>query len=210
MTRPSLPAPLPIQVRPVAGESAEYYLRRLARANHMRPSYLRHYLARPPESYGPIDSQRLAAAAGRSIPALQYALPDLARQRHPRHMRCEDLDAKRRNQERKQAVFTAIRRDARRGGCSIRELASRHRVHRRTVRQALTRATPPERKKRTQAPTVHGLHPQIDAMIEADPAITAAKVWTHLVDEHDATISYGATRHYVTRRKSDRQTGQIG
>ena len=35
-------------------------------------------------------------------------------------------------------LFEAIRRDARREGLGIRELASRHRVHRRTVRQALT------------------------------------------------------------------------
>ena len=37
-------------------------------------------------------------------------------------------------------LFAAIRRDARVEGCSIRELADRYHVHRRTVRQALASA----------------------------------------------------------------------
>jgi len=40
----------------------------------------------------------------------------------------------------------AIRRDARLEGLSIRELAARHGVHRRTVRQALADAVPPPRR----------------------------------------------------------------
>jgi hypothetical protein len=43
-------------------------------------------------------------------------------------------------------LFAAIRRDARAEECSIRELADRHHVHRRTVRQALASAIPPPRK----------------------------------------------------------------
>ena len=42
--------------------------------------------------------------------------------------------------------FERIRRDHRDEELSIRELASRHRVHRRTVRAALADAVPPERK----------------------------------------------------------------
>jgi len=44
-------------------------------------------------------------------------------------------------------LFEAIRRDHRREGLSIRELAARHEVHRRTVRQALEDAVPPPRKQ---------------------------------------------------------------
>ncbi|MFC5835693.1 hypothetical protein [Nonomuraea insulae] len=40
-------------------------------------------------------------------------------------------------------LFAAIRRDER---VSIRQLAERHKVHRRTVRQELGSAIPPERK----------------------------------------------------------------
>ena len=42
--------------------------------------------------------------------------------------------------------FAAIRRDHRVDGLSIRALADKHGVHRRTVRQALESAVPPPRK----------------------------------------------------------------
>ena len=44
-------------------------------------------------------------------------------------------------------VFEQIRRDRRIEVLSIRELANRHGVHRRTVRQALASAVPPPRKQ---------------------------------------------------------------
>ena len=43
-------------------------------------------------------------------------------------------------------LFEAIRRDRRTESLSIRELAERHKVHRRAVRQALASALPPPRK----------------------------------------------------------------
>jgi hypothetical protein len=43
-------------------------------------------------------------------------------------------------------LLEQIRRDWRAGGVSVRELAVRHHVHRRTVRQALASAVPPPRK----------------------------------------------------------------
>ena len=43
-------------------------------------------------------------------------------------------------------LFEQIRRDKRIEDLSIRELADRHQVHRRTVRQALAAAVPPPRK----------------------------------------------------------------
>ena len=43
-------------------------------------------------------------------------------------------------------LFEKIRRDRRLDDVSIRELADRHGVHRRTVRQALDDAVPPPRK----------------------------------------------------------------
>jgi hypothetical protein len=43
-------------------------------------------------------------------------------------------------------LFEQIRKDRRAGGVSVRELAGRHHVHRRTVRQALASAVPPPRK----------------------------------------------------------------
>lgn len=43
-------------------------------------------------------------------------------------------------------LFASIRRDVRVEGASIRELARRHHVARKTVRKALSSPVPPERK----------------------------------------------------------------
>jgi hypothetical protein len=49
-------------------------------------------------------------------------------------------------------LFESIRRGRRVEDLSIRELADRHRVHRRTVRQALANAVPPPRKSYARRP----------------------------------------------------------
>ena len=60
-------------------------------------------------------------------------------------------------------LYEAIRRDARREDLGIRELATRHGVHRRTVRQALASPTPPPRKRRSfPAPRLDGAKPLIE------------------------------------------------
>ncbi len=65
--------------------------------------------------------------------------------------------------------FAAIRHDARVEGLSIRELAAKYRVHRRTVRQALANAEPPPRKTPARsAPKLDPFKPAIDAMLWAD------------------------------------------
>jgi hypothetical protein len=48
-------------------------------------------------------------------------------------------------------LFEQIGRGQRAEGSSIRELAGRHHVHRRTVRQALAGAVPPPRKAYPEA-----------------------------------------------------------
>ena len=65
-------------------------------------------------------------------------------------------------------VFEAIRRD-RRAGLSIRGLAERHGVHRRTVRQALNSAAPLPRKVPVRrSARLESLKALIDAMLVAD------------------------------------------
>jgi transposase len=106
-------------------------------------------------------------------------------------------------------LFADIRRDARVEGCSIRELADRYHVHRRTVRQALASAVPPPRK--TPARTSPRLAPfaaAIDGMLRADldapkkQRHTARRVLARLADEHDAQdLSYSTVRDYVARRR---------
>jgi hypothetical protein len=55
------PRRLPIQVPLRPGESPDSFIRRLAIANHLRPSYLRTYLNDPPGQIGSIQAWRLAA-----------------------------------------------------------------------------------------------------------------------------------------------------
>ena len=60
-------------------------------------------------------------------------------------------------------LFEQIRRDRRLDDVSIRELADRHGVHRRTVRQALDDAVPPPRKVYPVRP-----RPAIDGWVDGD------------------------------------------
>jgi DNA-binding transcriptional regulator YhcF (GntR family) len=105
-------------------------------------------------------------------------------------------------------LFEAIRRDQRGDGLSIRQLAEMHRVHRRTVRQALASAVPPARKQRAfVAPVLDPVKPLIDAMLREDldaprkQRHTARRILARLVDEHGVTnVSYSTVRDYVARR----------
>jgi hypothetical protein len=75
---------------------------------------------------------------------------------------------------------------------------------RRTIVKALTSKTPPERKRiNRQSAVLHEFHPYIDAMIQKNLAVAVKEIWEHLVDDHDATPSYGAVRAYVTKRRPE-------
>jgi hypothetical protein len=157
--------PLPRQVRPSAPETAERYVHRLAEANHLRPSYLRQLLTTPPNSLGSIQLDKLAVLAGRDPANLVRALPELIpRPRTPGRTR-ENEARKTHNEQRKRERFAAIRYVARLG-MSIRALATKHHVSRRTVGKALQSEVPPPRKKIERQPTVLlGLREHIDAML---------------------------------------------
>lgn len=108
-------------------------------------------------------------------------------------------------------LFEQIRRDRDREEASVRELARRHGVHRRTVRQALSSALPPERKRPEgrPAPALGAYHALIDGWLEADRKAprkqrhTARRVWERLRDEHGAVVSERAVREYVARRRRE-------
>jgi transposase len=105
--------------------------------------------------------------------------------------------------------FAAIRRDHRIEGLSIRALADRHGVHRRTVRLALGSAVPPPRKTPQRvAPRLERFKAAIDDMLLVDLAApkkqrhTARRVLARLVDEHGATgLSYSTVRDHVRKRR---------
>jgi transposase len=106
-------------------------------------------------------------------------------------------------------LFEQIRRDWRAGGSSIRELAGRHHVHRRTVRQALASAVPPPRKAYPQRPrpAIGRYAVVIDGWLLADRDVppkqrhTARRVWQRLVAEHGASVAEVTVSRYVARRR---------
>jgi transposase len=108
-------------------------------------------------------------------------------------------------------VFEAIRRDRRVSGLSIRALAERHGVHRRTVRQALDSAAPLPRKVPVRrSARLESLKALIDEMLVADldaprkQRHTARRVAARLADEHGVTgVSYSTVRDYVARRRPE-------
>lgn len=106
-------------------------------------------------------------------------------------------------------LFEAIRRDRRVDGLSIRALAVRHGVHRRTVRQALDNADPLPRKTPVRrSPRLESLKKLIDEMLRVDLEAprkqrhTARRVLARLVDEHGVSdVSYSTVRDYVALRR---------
>jgi hypothetical protein len=108
-------------------------------------------------------------------------------------------------------LFEQIRKDRRVDGSSIRELADRHHVHRRTVRQALDSAVPPPRKSypSRRRPAIDGYAAVIDGWLVADRLVprkqrhTARRVWQRLVAEHGATVSEVTVSRYVARRRTE-------
>lgn len=105
--------------------------------------------------------------------------------------------------------FEQIRRDRRVEGLSIRELAVRHGVHRRTVRQALGSAVPPPRKiyPPRARPAIDPYREVIDGWLIEDQDAprkqrhTARRVWERLVAEHDATLAEVTVSRYVAVRR---------
>jgi transposase len=107
-------------------------------------------------------------------------------------------------------VFEQIRRDhEQQQGLSVRALAKRYGVHRRTVRQALADAVPPPRKTPVRrAPKLDQAKATIDQWLREDldappkQRHTAQRIWQRLVDErHMVELSYSTVRDYVARRR---------
>ena len=112
--------------------------------------------------------------------------------------------------------FEQIRRDHVREGLSVRELAKRHGVHRRAVRQALESAIPPAKRppESRPAPKLGPYRAVIDGWLEADRGAprkqrhTARRIWQRLVAEHGAEVSERQVCRYVHDKR--RELGDVG
>jgi transposase len=102
-------------------------------------------------------------------------------------------------------LYERIRKDNREG-LSIRALAVKHRVHRRTVRDALGSSSPPVRKTpEREAPALGPWMMIIRAWLVADREVprkqrhTARRVWQRLVAEYGAAVSESTVRAFVAQ-----------
>lgn len=102
--------------------------------------------------------------------------------------------------------FEGIRRDSRDQGLSIRALARRHGVHRRTVRQALTDATPPPRRMPERVAPATGPYVDLvrqwlmeDLKAPRKQRHTARRIWQRLIEEEHAAVGESTVRNLVAR-----------
>jgi len=111
-------------------------------------------------------------------------------------------------------LFERIRTDKREEDVSVRALARRHKVHRRTVRQALAAALPPPRRVATRVAPALGPHrATIRAWLVDDQTAprkqrhTARRVWQRLVDEEGALVAESTVRAVVGEIKAELESG---
>ena len=191
---------MPIRIRPRTGETVDAYVVRLALANHLKPSYLRRYLAQPRGSAGSVDPERLAVLSGRTVDALIRAFP--AAQQRARRAGNGQTEADRRQEatDRKSELYLALRVDYE-AGLSGRQLQRKHHVGSRTVQYALSDPQPRASKKKPNRASPHKhLRPHIDAILAANPQASTVTIWEQLLDDLHATISYTAVRAYLRNR----------
>ena len=105
-------------------------------------------------------------------------------------------------------LFARIRDDRRVLGLGVRELARRHGVHRRTVREALASPVPAPRKLPARdSPLLDSVAGLIDAMLREDldaprkQRHTSRRIWQRLTDECGMDVSYSYVCQYAGPRR---------
>ena len=107
-------------------------------------------------------------------------------------------------------LYEVIRREVKLEGRSIREAARKYNVHRRTVREALASAVPPERKATPiRRPKLGEYEETIRQWLSEDLNVhrkqrhTGTRVWQRLSDECGACVSESSVRVLVAKLRNE-------
>lgn len=190
-------APLPVRLRPCLGESTDSYIRRLARANHLRPSFLHYYLSGPPLWFGKPLFEHLATVTGHSPEALERALADAApdgkKRPRPRFPRKNPF-AWRHDLARRLAQEAL-------DGTQVRMLAKRYNLRCWDARFALETPRPTTSETSQMTDPIRGeLADLVESMIER--GLNGRQIWTELMDHHEYSVTCGSICHYIRYARS--------
>jgi hypothetical protein len=201
-TEPLRQLPITVKLRP--GEHPEAFIRRLATANHLRPSYLRFYLTNPPRQLGSVDPGRLARLTGRSVEDLLHVMPTLhparnragrqARRWPTRHDPASDTTD----------LTTRLHRAASTDETVLR-LFRQFAVPRPTVIAALTGHPPPaahgDRTGR-HSPKLRPIASRLDDLIAAHPDASTTSICCKIRQEDQVTVCDAVIRDYINHARA--------
>jgi hypothetical protein len=216
-----LPAPLPIKVKPRPGEHYTSYIRRLAQANHLRPSLLRAYVNTDAYAAKGFRIDRLAALASRPVAALEHALTGLPKLRSPgtspaRSKRsypkrkiprtpderlAQDLKLAQEHVrfEDEMNLYARIRADRDLIiGISIDRLAEIYMLSREAVREILD-GIPPRPPGRRRTPRPYAALGPVRGLIHQmwRDGMSIDQIWSELLDKHEGTMSKNTLKIYI-------------
>ncbi|MFD7219865.1 hypothetical protein ACFV9P_02445 [Streptomyces sp. NPDC059892] len=199
-------AQLPVNARPRVGETTDSYIRRLARANHLKPSYLHGFVCGPPFWAGKPQVERLSAVSGRSAEALQHALCDASSPRGRSKPTARALHLHQHKALRQHGVdmTVLIQHDALDGTMSIRALSETWAVPRWLVRRVLNYAIFPARSTRRRRTA---LEAQDQALITSmiDKGMSAKEIWVELMGTHNVSVSFANLQIMASKRRKARR-----
>ena len=194
--RPTL-RPLPVRVAPRLGEGTDNYLRRLARANHLKPSYL-NTLASPRSNTGKPDIALLAQLAARRPADLLRALADAPGKPLPEPVgqpEPPEDDFQRR-------IDLLFAYSDLRKGIPRQIIARRYKLHPRELRQSVQRQ-PPRRLTRF-IPDDDTQRRRIRAL--AGAGRSTAYIWARMMDDHDTPLTNAAINDFLRRGRRSTAT----